>query len=204
TDLRDIPASSAQVTTLAATPGTDTLAALRLAAHPWAPFAHQAALARRLDRILAQLPGLRALRIAILGDGTLDHFAQTLRFWLALEGFRAEVYLAPYGTFRQEILDPHSGLYAFRPDLVWLFATGRDAVFNVSPGSSATACRVAVDAVAAEWRALIRRLRADLSVAIIQNNFEAPSVRVFGHYDGTVLWSRANLIRQLNLALLEA
>ena len=203
TDRRDIPSSSTVAAMLAPTTATDALAALRLAAHPSAPFPQQAAWARRLHRILPELPGLRALRIAILGSGTLDHFAQTLRFWLALEGFRSKIYLAPYGAFRQEILDPHSGLYAFQPDVIWLFATGRDVVLNVDPGAPSTTCEAAVNAVASEWRTLWRHLRANVPVSIIQNNFEAPSVRVFGHYDGAVSWSRANLIRRLNLVLTE-
>lgn len=205
TDHRDAPPSSTLAAALVPKTGmTDTLAALRFAAHPSAPFPHHAVWARRLRRILPEIPGLRPLRIAILGNGTLGHFAETLRFWLALEGFRSEIHLAPYGAFRQEILDPNSRLYAFQPDVIWLFATGRDVVLKVDHGAPSTACEAAVNAVVSEWRTLWRHLRANAPVSIIQNNFEAPSVRVFGHYDGAVPWSRANLIRRLNLALIEA
>jgi FkbH-like protein len=184
---------------------TDTLAALRVATDPWAPFPHQAALARRLKKILPEIPKLRPLRIALLGNGTLNHFAETLIFWLALEGFRAEIYLAPYGAFRQEILDPHSALYAFKPDVVWLFTTARDInASQVDCGAAASACEAVAAAVISEWRNLWQRLRACASVLILQNNLEAPAVRVFGHYDGAVPWSRANLIRRINLGLADA
>ena len=33
---------------------------------------------------------------------------------------KAEVYEAEYGTFRQEVLDPDSELYRFRPDFLIL------------------------------------------------------------------------------------
>lgn len=201
---REASTSSATARVLTSATGTGTWAALRLAADPSAPFPQQAAWARRLQKLLPEIPGLRPLRIAVLGNGTLGHFAETLRFWLALEGFRAEVHLAPYGAFRQEILDPHSELYNFQPDVIWLFATGRDVVSKVDYGAPPDTCEAAVNAVVSEWRTLWRHLRANEPVSIIQSNFEAPSVRVFGHYDGAVPWSPANLIRRLNLALTEA
>jgi FkbH-like protein len=179
--------------------------ALRVAADPWAPFPNQANLARRLKKILPEINNLRPLRLAVLGNGTLSHFADTVMFWLALEGFRAEIHLAPYGAFRQEILDPESALYSFRPDVVWLFATARDrGTSPVDCGAPSSACESAVTAVISEWRNLWRRLRAHSPASILQNNLEAPMIRAFGNYDGSVPWSRTNLIRRVNLALADA
>jgi FkbH-like protein len=181
-----------------------TLSQLRAAAAPAAPFPQQAAWGRRLHKLLP-LPELKPLRVAVLGNGTLSHFAETLRFWLAMEGFHAEIYLAPYGAYRQEILDHNSGLDAFRPDVVWLFATARDAnLEHVRHGASLQDCQAAIAACVAEWRTLWDQLRRNLRAVFIQNNFEAPAIRVFGHYDGAISWSRSNLIRRLNLALAKA
>ena len=55
------------------------------------------------------------MKIALLGDVTMDFFAQDFR----RDGH--EVYLAPgFGTWRQELLDPSSGIHAFAPDAVLL------------------------------------------------------------------------------------
>jgi len=183
---------------------TPLFAQLRASADPSAPFANQAVWARRLQKVLPEIPNLRPLRIAVLGSGTMGHFADTLRLWLALEGFRPEIHLASYGSFRQEILDPHSALYAFQPDVVWLFATGRDLLPQVDFGAAPDACESAVQAAVSEWRNLWRRVRESAPVAILQNNCEAPAVRIFGHYDGALPWSPANLARRLNLVLAEA
>jgi FkbH-like protein len=184
---------------------TDLLGPLRAAADPTAPFFSQATLARRLKKILPEVPNLRPLRIAVLGNGTLDLFAEVLRLWLVLEGFRPEIYLGAYGAFRQEILDSQSALYEFRPDTVWLFATGRDVCFpEVVFGADASVCEAAITTAASEWRNWWRRLRTERPIPIIQNNFESPAVRVFGHYDAVVPWSRTNLIHRLNLVLSEA
>ena len=182
----------------------EALAGLRSTAQPTARFPQQATWAKRLARVAPDLTSLRPLRVAVLGGGTLDHFAQVLRFWLAVEGFRADIYLAPYGAFRQEILNAESGLYAFQPEIVWLFATGRDAAFDVGPGASPIDSDAAVNAAASEWRSLWRHLSSNGCLSIIQNNFDAPSVRAFGQLDGTLPSSRATLIRRLNLALTEA
>lgn len=206
TDPREAMSPRSDAAMLASTSGViEGLAALRVAADPWAPFPQQATVARRLKKILPEIRGLRPLRLALLGSGTLNHFAETLIFWLALEGFRAEIHLAPYGAFRQEILDPHSALYTFQPDVVWVFSTARDIYASqVECGAPASACEAVVAAVTSEWRNLWQRLRANTSVSILQNNLEAPAVRVFGQYDGAVPWSRANLIRRINLALADA
>ena len=183
----------------------DSISSLRMSADPSAPFSQQATLARRLRAILPELHNLRPLRIALLGNGTLDHFVEVLVFWLALEGFCAEVHLAPYGAYRQEILDPHSALYTFRPQIVWLFATGRDIGASlVDYGAPPSACKMAVNAVVSEWISLWKKLQANLSVSILQSNLDSPAIRIFGQYDGTVPWSQANLIRRINLALAEA
>ncbi len=59
------------------------------------------------------------MRIAVLGNVTLDFFAQDFR--------RAgdDVYLAPgFDAWRQEVLDAASGLHAFRPEAVLLVLDG--------------------------------------------------------------------------------
>ena len=62
------------------------------------------------------------MRLALLGDVTMDFFAQDFR----RDGH--EVYLAPgFGAWRQELLDPESGLQAFRPDAILLVRTAKDS-----------------------------------------------------------------------------
>ena len=46
-----------------------------------------------------------------------------LDLYLRAGSVGAEVYEADYGTFRQELLDPESELYRFRPDFFVLATT---------------------------------------------------------------------------------
>lgn len=66
------------------------------------------------------------MRIAVLGNVTVDFFARDLR--------RAgdEVYLAPgFDAWRQEALDPASGLHAFAPEAVLLLVEGKTSSEDV-------------------------------------------------------------------------
>ena len=69
------------------------------------------------------------MRLALLGDVTMDFFAQDFR----REGH--EVYLAPgFGAWRQEFLDPASGLHAFHSDAVLLVRTKGGDAFDPPQG----------------------------------------------------------------------
>ena len=100
------------------------------------------------------------MRLALLGDVTMDFFAQDFR----RDGH--EVYLAPgFGAWRQELLDPESGLQAFRPDAILLVRTAKDSADAV-PGER-VGCRVfepPLDVLAREmpgfWDERMRQLAA--------------------------------------------
>jgi FkbH-like protein len=85
---------------------------------PWS--AYQAA-ARVLDRIPAQtVPDRLRARVALLGSFTLDPFAPVLRVEAARAGLWLDIYVAPYGQYLSELIDPSSGLYRFRPNVTVL------------------------------------------------------------------------------------
>jgi FkbH-like protein len=110
----------------------DSLTLQRLASgvapgQPWS--AYQAA-ARALDRIPATaVPERLRARVALLGSFTLDPFVPVLRVEAARAGLWLETYLAPYGQYLSELIDPNSGLYRFRPHVTFL-AVDADVLWN--------------------------------------------------------------------------
>jgi FkbH-like protein len=80
-------------------------------------------------RALARIPddsvpeGLR-VRVALLSSFTLEPFLSVLRVEGARAGLWVEPYLAPYGQYLSELLDPGSGLYQFRPHVTFLAIDG--------------------------------------------------------------------------------
>ncbi|HEX7005857.1 MAG TPA: methoxymalonyl-ACP biosynthesis protein FkbH, partial [Alphaproteobacteria bacterium] len=83
----------------------------------------------RLDRVAAaaadRLPAaLPRLRLALLGNATLDHLVPGIRVGALRRGLRVETMIAPYGQWHQQILDPQSAFYAFEPDAILLSLDG--------------------------------------------------------------------------------
>jgi len=80
----------------------------------------------RLDRAVQQLAGqgrellaaARPVRLAVLGSSTVSHLLPAMRVGALRRRLWVDVYEGPYGTYRQELQEPTSGLRAFAPDVV--------------------------------------------------------------------------------------
>ncbi|MBA3318073.1 MAG: HAD-IIIC family phosphatase [Gemmatimonadales bacterium] len=110
----------------------DSAALERLASavQPGQPWSAYQAAARALDRIPREtIPDRLRARVAILGSFTLDPFLPVLRVEAARAGLWLDTYLAPYGLYLSELLDPGSGLYQFRPIVTFLAIDG-DVLWN--------------------------------------------------------------------------
>jgi FkbH-like protein len=178
------------------------LGRLRRAVTPDQEFTLQSRAARLVSKIPASA-WARTVRIALLASNTLDQFADLLRFWLALEGFAAQIWIAPFDTARALVLDKESELYRFQPDIVWLFNTYRDVRTEVALGDAGGVAAALAAAVAGRvglWTAL----RANCSAAILENNADIPAHDVLGNFAGQVTWSRRNILRRFNLELAAA
>lgn len=194
--------------TIASGDWAPALASLWTLADPRLDYALQARAAALLQQAQSALSGaewpqgLAPVRIALAGNATMDHLAAVLPFWLARHGLRAEVRLSPFGSMRQSLLDPGSNLYAFQPDVVWVFASWRDLPCEAAPGATPAQADAAVAAAAGECEALWQAIRTHAPRAtILQNNADAPAERLFGNLEGSSSWGRQTLLRRLNAEL---
>jgi FkbH-like protein len=144
---------------------------------------------------------LKDLRLALLATSTVDHFIDILKFWLAKQGFRVEIFSSPFNTIHQTVLDPTSDFYNFAPEFVWIFNNYRDVKLSVPFGASPNECDAAIDIILKEFVELWDVIQKQSSCHILQNNFDLPNYRVFGNLEGSVGWSQINLLRKLNLSL---
>lgn len=182
--------------------------ALRNLADAHADFAVQ----HRFAKLFASLPtntlantlDLKPLKVAILSTSTIDQFLGPFSFYLATAGFSAKFLTPPINTLQQTVLDPESDLYAFKPDIIWLFTHYRDIPFSIAPGCSQQSVEEVVQKVCDSFTTLWRALKAHNSGFVIQNNADIPMERVFGNYESNVPWSRSCFLRRFNLALAEA
>jgi FkbH-like protein len=161
-------------------------------------FVSQARVARLYSTLPAAELGLTSIRIAILATSTIDHFTDVLKYWIAREGFAAEIWTAPFNTIEPTALDQSSPFYNFAPDLVWIFTTGRDIRIEVDDESQvATAVAEAVRHTQSLWTAI----RSRLGCTILQNNADIPASDSLGNFAAQTSSSRRNLLRLYNLEL---
>jgi FkbH-like protein len=174
-------------------------------ADPSADFPIQSKYLSQFAKIDLSLLGLKKIRVAIVGSTTLDHVRDLLAFYLAREGFEVDIYLAPFGSLFPEILDPMSGLYAFKPDVVWIFSGYRDAILpSVASELPDSRTGAAIDKETSRWTKLWETIRSRSDCAIIQNNFDLPTERSAGNFDASWSQGTLRLLRKLNDALATA
>lgn len=147
----------------------------------------------------ARPPVARRIRIALLSSTTTDLLAPLLQLACFRDGIDTDLYVAPYGTFQQEILDPQSGLYRFGPDYALIATNWRDA--NVPPYSDRPDEHVGtvIDEFQRLWRILLERS----ACRVIQHNFDLPAIDSYGHLSRTLPGGRARMLREINRRLLE-
>jgi len=153
----------------AISPGLDYTAALNL---------------HRVLKSLQDQPGQSApLRLAVLGSFTTSQLIAMIELSLFAAGIEAEVYEADFGVFRQEILDPTSGLYEFRPQVLFLATSWRDLGGAPALHGDPAQTGSLIDAEVDNWLSLWNTAYQRLGCQIIQNNFDAPAWRQLGNFE---------------------
>ncbi len=145
--------------------------------------------------------GKRTVKIAILGSSTTHQLAQFLELHLFAAGVSCEIHEADYGVFRQEIWDPDSELYRFRPDVLVLATSRRDLGGLPSLAEDRGAVESRMRTELAEWTKLWKTAHDRLNCQIIQNNFESPPWRTLGNHEGRHPASASRYVTMMNLAL---
>ncbi len=168
-----------------------------------------AVLQARYARILSTLDqgvfkAMTPIRVAVLASSTDKFLRDVLGFWLALAGFNAVFFEAAYDTIAQTILAPDSKLYAFDPDIVWIFTTFRDVQIPRQWGRSREETCEDVDEVIRGYSSLWGVLQERCRAYIIQNNADLPPYRTLGNYDSVASWSHSSILRRYNSRLTEA
>lgn len=170
----------------------------------------------RLDRILAdalanpampdtlQRLGLAPLRVALLASHTVDHLVPGLRVAALARRLALQVEVAPYGLYRQVLLDPASPLEAFRPQVVVLALDARDAALDLPLDASVDQVEAAVTGRVAELRHLWARARERFGARVVQQTLLDADPPLFGSFDALVPASPAAVLDRLNRALRDA
>lgn len=157
-----------------------------------------AGLARRIRA--GELPALRPLRVALLASHTLGFLEPYLVVEGARAGFLIECYFGPFGQFEQEVLDPASGLWAFKPDVLVMNLQPTDADpdlaarFYAAGGDAPTRLTRVVQRLAECARQFRSRSAAPILVANLAPVRHAP----LGPFDTNTTGSFSALLSRAN------
>jgi FkbH-like protein len=178
------------------------VAQFRAAVVPDMDFTSAASAARFLSKIRRHgAHGATPASVAVLGSTTTSQLTAFLDLFLFARGIDAGIYEAPYGIFRQEILDPTSELYRVRPQMVFLATSRRDLGRVPAPSDTAEAVEAAVTAEVNDWLVLWQAAHDRLNCQIIQNNFDAPPWRAFGNFEMSHAASPGSFTERVNREL---
>jgi FkbH-like protein len=160
---------------------------------------------RRLQKLLAARPseatGLQTIRLAVLASSTIEHLIPAIRLAALRRGLIAKCYVAPYGQYQQEVLDPASGLHEFQPDAVLLAVNSTDVGVNLPWATSVQDVTAAVKQRVDEWVHLWEIINTQLGAVVIQQMMVIPPERLFGQYDAVLPASPASVRNQVNEVL---
>ena len=138
------------------------------------------------------------IRLAVLASTTAGHLLPGLRVAALRRGMRLTTYLAEYGQYRQEGLDPGSGLAQFGPTAILFALDARHACAAFALTDTADQ----VTAMAATWvddlAGLWRRASATWGCTILQQALLPVFPPLFGGNEHRLSGSGAALVPRLN------
>jgi len=171
------------------------------AARQW-PF-----LRRAVEGVSAEALGFRTLRVALLSSFSIEFIHDSLIGQGFLNELRIEIYQPGFAQYRQEILDPSSGLYAGRPDIVILALEGKHLFpfayrdYGQHMGSGLDGL---LEQAERELDGLLTAFRRHSDATLLVHSFAAPAWRQLGILDGHIGLGQAQVVQALNDALYRA
>ena len=158
-----------------------------------------------LSRTLQKRAGTADVKLACLGNFTLDLLPRWVDVHFAREGLTAAHYVGGFGQYVQDVLGEDSGLIRFQPDLVLLALSLRLlrpeawAAFPSLPAAERRDLREDVVSHVESWAlSALERLPGTLLVA----NFPVPAQPAFGIADLNAEYGETEFFLDLNLDLL--
>jgi FkbH-like protein len=148
--------------------------------------------------------GLKHLKVALLSSFSIEFVHDSLVALSLLGGMRLEIYQSGFGTFRQELLDARSALYAWSPDVVVLAVEGEDwipAAFSGYMDVAEGHFEKISSGFDAELSNLITAFRAQSAAPLLIHNLAFPGWRKLGILDPKLPHGQGRIINELNDAL---
>jgi FkbH-like protein len=145
-----------------------------------------------------------ACRVAVMRSFTVEPLVPVLRAAAALNGIDIQTYIGPFNAYVQEAVDAASGLYAFKPDVVFLTLQARDLAPDLWSGFAdldSAGTQAAVVRVVDGFRSWLRAFRAHSRASVVVHNLEWPADLANGIGDGQTEPGQMAAFLEINRAL---
>jgi FkbH-like protein len=169
-------------------------------------FATLAARAQRLRDERAALREARPLlrrRIALLGGFTTQFVTRLLDLFLFELGVDAEFFESSYASFTENILNPSSELYAFRPEITLLLLHSGNLENTPQLLAAAPEAQQLARQEAARLIAYAQLVAERIPSRVVLSNLEEPALRTLGNYEGAAGCGALAFVREVNAQLFE-
>lgn len=157
-------------------------------------------LARVLQPLLQTVgnpPVFARIKLALLSSSTIEQLLPAIQAAALRKGLLLECYTGDYGQYRQELLNPNSELYRFRPDVVLLALDTPSISLALPLSSSRDPVEDLIDKTVQEWSHLWSLARK-AGAAVVHQSLVIPPVHLLGHADAQRPAAPTALLQRLN------
>ena len=145
-----------------------------------------------------------SVRLGFLSNFTIEPLSSIMEKTCEDVGIFAEVYMAPYGQYAQEIIDNSSKLYGFSPNLIFLLLDGEklfgDVYSNPYTQKVQTRRKIFADRLN-ELKELLNILESKTSAKIVINEILLPIYSSFGILENKQKDGARELVNKFNYEL---
>ena len=156
-----------------------------------------------LRRELLQQSHLLPARVAILGGSTTAEIKSILDLFLLTHGIQAEFYESGYNCYCEDVLFENPELWDFKPQIVFVHTTWRNAAEFPELLESEAAVEARVRREVTRFETLWEKIQTGLGAIVIQNNFDLPDLRPLGNLEASEAFGRVNFLLRLNAEFAE-
>jgi FkbH-like protein len=154
---------------------------------------------RGLRRRLLENPGLREVRIAVLGGSTTNEVVDLLELLLLDQGFKPVFHQTEYGRYYTDAVISPEEIIDFKPELVYVHTTVRNIERFPSMQTSEEELATLVANELGRFQQIWNSLEEKVGCQIIQNNFELPLWAALGNLDPVHSGGQTRFVNELNL-----
>ncbi len=147
---------------------------------------------------------LHKVKIAVLSNFTVEPFDAVLSVACRKEGIAAEIMVAGFNQYSQQVLDPQSRFHSFKPEIVLFLLDGETLfgdIYHFPYRHEAAERKKQVEHQLSAIKSLLSHIRSRLSPVVVLNTLEVPFHSVLGVLEGKLEYGLAEMMRDFNSRL---